>query len=160
MLPGSFPRQGRLGQRRSTRPEEVGSAIFEHQIPSTHMWSYSRLTNLSIESNNTWNGLQTRKLWSSEVGASHEQQLTCRTDRCLLSFISFEHNMSSDYIDPYIYGCYTQRDFHRVYQRMKQTSYDKVMIVRSWHTRAHSLLSLARRAQPRRSTRPHTALPC
>ena len=31
------------------------------------------------------------------------------------------------------------------------------MIVRSWHSRAHSLLSSARRAPPRRSAQPHTA---
>ena len=32
---------------------------------------------------------------------------------------------------------------------MKQTSDEKVMVVRSWHSRAHSLLSSARRAQPK-----------
>ena len=31
------------------------------------------------------------------------------------------------------------------------------MIVRSWHSRAHSLLSSARKAPPRRSAQPHTA---
>ena len=52
-LPSSFPRRGRLGQRRSARLEEVSSAIFERQIPSTGMWSDSILKNLSIESKNT-----------------------------------------------------------------------------------------------------------
>ena len=52
-LPSSFPRRVRLGQRRSARPEEVGMDIFEHQIPSTGMWSDSRLKELSIESKNT-----------------------------------------------------------------------------------------------------------
>ena len=40
---------------------------------------------------------------------------------------------------------------------MKRTSDKKVMIVRSWHNRTHSLLSSARRATPRRSAQPHTA---
>ena len=34
------------------------------------------------------------------------------------------------------------------------------MVIRSWHSRAHSLLSSARRAQPRRSAQPHTVHPC
>ena len=88
-----------------------------------------------------------RKLWLSEVGASYEHQLTCRTDRHLLSFVFFEHHMNSDYIDPYIYEFYTQMDFRRVYEHMKQTSDEKVMIVRSWHSRARSLLSSAKRAK-------------
>ena len=116
-------------------------------MPSTGMWSDSRLKDISIESKNTRNGLRTRKLWSSEVRASYEQQLTCRIDRHLLSFIFFEHHMSSDYIYPYIYELYTQRAFRRVYERVKQTSDEKVMIVQSWHSRARSLLSSARRAQ-------------
>ena len=57
--------------------------------------------------------------------------------------------MSSDYIYPYVDGFYTQRDFHRVYERMKGISDEKVMVVRSWHSLAHSLLSSARRAQPK-----------
>ena len=65
--------------------------------------------------------------------------------------------MSSDYIEPYIDGFYTQRAFRRVYECMKRTSDEKVMIVRSWHSRAHSLMSSARRAPPRRSAQPHTA---
>ena len=65
--------------------------------------------------------------------------------------------MSSDYIEPYMDGFYNQRAFRRVYERVKQTSNEKVMIVRSWNSRAHSLLSSARRAPPRRSTQPHTA---
>ena len=44
---------GQLDQGRSARPEEVGSAIFEYQIPSIGMWSDSRLKELSIESKNT-----------------------------------------------------------------------------------------------------------
>ena len=119
-------------------------------MPSSGIWLDSRLKYLSIESKNTKNRLQTRKLWSSEVGASYEQQLTCRTDRHLLSFIFLEHNMSSYYIDPYIYGFYTQRSFRRVYERMKRTSDEKVMIVRSCHSRAHSLLSSAIRAQSKK----------
>ena len=125
-------------------------------MPSTGIFLDSRLKEISIESKNTLNGLRTRKLWPFKVGASYEQQLTCRTDRHLLPFIFFEHNMSSDYIEPYIYGFYTQRDFRRVYERVKQASDEKVMIVRSWHNRAHSLLSSARRAPPRRSAQPHT----
>ena len=73
-------------------------------MPSTGIWLDSILRELSIESKNAQNKLRMRKLWSSEVGASHEQQLTCRTDRYLLSFVFFEHNMSSDYIEPYIDG--------------------------------------------------------
>ena len=46
-------------------------------------------------------------------------------------------------------GFYTQRDFHRVYERVKRTSDENVMVVRSWHNRAHSLLSSTRRAQPK-----------
>ena len=38
---------------RSARPKEVGSAIFEHQMPSTGMWSDSILKDISIESKNT-----------------------------------------------------------------------------------------------------------
>ena len=52
-LPSSFPRRGRLSQRRSAGTEEVISDIFEHKIPSTGMWSDSRLKDLSIESKNT-----------------------------------------------------------------------------------------------------------
>ena len=73
-------------------------------MPSTGIWLDFGLINLSIESKNAQNGLRMRKLLSSEVGASHEQQLTCRTDRYLLSFIFFEHNMSSYYIEPYMVG--------------------------------------------------------
>ena len=51
-LPSSFPRRGQLSQRRSAQPEEVGSAIFEHQIPSLGNWLDSRLKKLSIESKN------------------------------------------------------------------------------------------------------------
>ena len=51
----------------------------------------------------------------------------------------------------------TQRAFRRVYEHVKWTSDEKVMIVRSWNNRAHSLLSSARRAPPRRSAQPHTA---
>ena len=40
---------------------------------------------------------------------------------------------------------------------MKRTSDEKVMIVQSWPSRAHSPLSSARRAPPRRSAQPHTA---
>ena len=116
-------------------------------MPSIGIWLDFRLRDLSIESKNAQNGFRTRKLWSSEVGASHEQQLTCRTDRYLLTFVFFEHNMSSDYINPYRDGFYTQRAFHRVYECAKRTSDEKVMIIRSWHSRAHSLLSLTRRAQ-------------
>ena len=71
-------------------------------MPSTGIWLDYRLRELSIESKNAQNGLRMRKLWSSEVGASHEQQLTCRTDRYLRSFFFFKHNMSSDYIEPYM----------------------------------------------------------
>ena len=71
---------------------------------STGIWLDSRLREFSIESKNVQNGLRMGKLWLSEVGASHEQQLTCRTDRYLLFFIFFEHNMRSDYIDPYMDG--------------------------------------------------------
>ena len=73
-------------------------------MPSIGMHLDSILKDLSIESKNTRKGLQTRKLWSSEVGASYEQKLTCRTDRRLLSFIFFEQNMSSDYNVLYVYG--------------------------------------------------------
>ena len=73
-------------------------------MPSSGIWLDSRLRDLSMESKNTQNGVRTRKLWSSEVGALYEQKLTCRTDRHLLSFVFFEHNMSSDYTEPYIYG--------------------------------------------------------
>ena len=73
-------------------------------MPSLGIWLDSRLRDLSIESKNAQNGLRMRKLWSSEVGASYEQKLTCRTDRHLLSFVFFEQNMSSDYNEPYIYG--------------------------------------------------------
>ena len=100
-------------------------------MPSSGICLDSRLRYISIESKNVQNELWTRKLWSSEVGASYEQQLTCRTDRHLLSFTFFEHNMSSDCIDPYIYGFYTQRDFRRVYEHVKQTSNEKVMIIQS-----------------------------
>ena len=73
-------------------------------MPSTGICLDSRLRELSIESKNVQNELRMGKLWSSEVGTSHEQQLTCRTDRYLLSFIFFEHNMRLDYIDPYMDG--------------------------------------------------------
>ena len=73
-------------------------------MPSTGILLDSRLRYISIESKNAQNGLRTRKLWSSEVGASHEQQLTCKTDSYLLSFIFFEDNMSLDYISPYMDG--------------------------------------------------------
>ena len=129
-------------------------------MSSTVIWLDSRLIDLFIESKNTQNGLRMRKLWSSEVGASHEQQLTCRTDRYLLSFVCFKQNMSSYYIKPCMDVFSTQRDFHRVYERVKRTSDEEVMVVRSWHSLAHSLLNSARRAQPRRSTQPHTAHPC
>ena len=55
--------------------------------------------------------------------------------------------MSSNYIDPYKDGFRTKRDFHRVYERVKRTSDEKVMVVRSWHSRAHSLLSSAKGGQ-------------
>ena len=73
-------------------------------MSSTGIWLDSRLRELSIESKNAQNGLRMRKLWSSEVCASHELQLTCRTERYLLSFVSFEHDMSSDYIEPCMDG--------------------------------------------------------
>ena len=73
-------------------------------MPFSCIWLDSRLRDLSIESKNERNELRTRKLWSSEVGASYEQQLTCRIDRHLLYFVFFEHNMSSDCIEPYIDG--------------------------------------------------------
>ena len=73
-------------------------------MSSTRIWLDSRLREISIESKNKQNGLQMRKLWSSKVGASYEQQLTFRIDRYLLSFVFFEHNMSSDYIEPYMDG--------------------------------------------------------
>ena len=73
-------------------------------MPSSGIWLDSRLRDLSMESKNAQNGLRMRKLWSSEVGASYEQQLTCRTDRHLLSFIFFENDRSSYYTEPYIYG--------------------------------------------------------
>ena len=111
------------------------------------MWSDSRLKDLSIESKNTGNRLRTRKLWSFEVGASYEQQLTCKTDRHLMSFVFFKHHMSLDYIEPSIYEFQTQRAFRRVYEHVKRTSDEKVMIVQSWYSRARSLLSSARRAQ-------------
>ena len=57
--------------------------------------------------------------------------------------------MSSYCIEPYMDGFYTQRAFHIVYERAKRTSKEKVMVFRSWHNRAHSLLSSARRAQPK-----------
>ena len=37
-------------------------------IVSSYIWMDSRLKVLSIESKNTQNGVQTKKLWSSEVG--------------------------------------------------------------------------------------------
>ena len=57
--------------------------------------------------------------------------------------------MSSYCIELYMDGFYTQLAFQRVYEHVKQTLDEKVMIVRSWHSRAHSLLSSARRAQPK-----------
>ena len=57
--------------------------------------------------------------------------------------------MRSDCIDPYMDRFYTQRAFHRVYEHVKRTSDEKVMVVRSWRCRAQSLLSSARRAQPK-----------
>ena len=57
--------------------------------------------------------------------------------------------MSSDYIEPYMDGFKTQRAFHRVYERVKRTLDEKVMVVRSLNSLAHSLLSSARRAQPK-----------
>ena len=73
-------------------------------MPSKGIWLDSRLIEISIKSKNAHNGLRMGKLWSSEVGASHKQQLMCRTDRYLQSFVFFEHDMSSDYIDPYMDG--------------------------------------------------------
>ena len=105
-------------------------------MPSSGIWLYSRLREISIESKNAQNGLRTRKLFSSEVGASYEQQLTCRTDRHLLAFVFFKHNMSSDCIMPYIcmyiyiyIYIYIYNDFRRVYERVKRTSDEKVIIV-------------------------------
>ena len=37
-------------------------------IVSSYIWMDSTLKGLSIESKNTQNGVQTKKLWSSEVG--------------------------------------------------------------------------------------------
>ena len=73
-------------------------------MSSTYIWLDSRLIEISIESKNAQNELRMRKLWSSEVGASHELQLTCRTDRYLLAFFSLEHDMTSDYIKPCMDG--------------------------------------------------------
>ena len=39
-------------------------------MPSIGIWLDSKLRDLSIESKNEQNGLQTRKLWLSEVGAA------------------------------------------------------------------------------------------
>ena len=42
--------------------------IFQHQIPSTRIWSNSRLKDLSIESKNVRIGVRTKKIWSFKVG--------------------------------------------------------------------------------------------
>ena len=38
-------------------------------------------------------------------------------------------------------GFYTQRDFYRVYERIKRTLDEKVMVVRSWHSRVLEFFS-------------------
>ena len=40
--------------------------------------------------------------------------------------------MSSNVINIYIDGCYTERAFHRVQEHLKQSSDEEIMIVRSW----------------------------
>ena len=49
--------------------EKENTQNFEHQMPFTGIWLNSRLKNLFVESKNMQIGVQTRKLWSSEVKA-------------------------------------------------------------------------------------------
>ena len=60
------------------------SIIFGHNLGSSciniYIWVDSRLKGLSIESNNTQNGLWTKKLWLSEAGG-HNQKI-CSKEQC------------------------------------------------------------------------------
>ena len=50
----------------------------------------------------------------------------------LLYFNVFRIHMSSYYIKPYMDGFYTSRAFQRYQERPNRSSYDKVMVLRSW----------------------------
>ena len=50
----------------------------------------------------------------------------------LLNFDVFRHNMSSYFINKYMDGLYTSRAFQRYQEHQNQSSYDKVMALRSW----------------------------
>ena len=49
-----------------------------------------------------------------------------------LFFVISGPNMSYNIIKLYIYGFYTQRDFHRVKEHPKRSSDKEIIIIRSW----------------------------
>ena len=50
----------------------------------------------------------------------------------LLFFMIYRTNMSSNFINIYMDGFHTQRDFHRVQTHLKRSSDEEIMTVRSW----------------------------
>ena len=84
-------------------------------------------------------GYQEHRNWSSnkevmQVPKLEENQQTLHhlQQERLLYFDVFIHHMSSYCIKKYIYGFYTSRDFQRYQEHPNQSSYDKVMALRSW----------------------------
>ena len=49
----------------------------------------------------------------------------------LLFFMIYGHNMSSNFINLYMDGFYTQRDFHRVQEHPKRSSDEEIMTIQS-----------------------------
>ena len=84
-------------------------------------------------------GYQEHQNWSSnkevmQVPKLEENQQTLQhlQQERLLYFDFFRHHMSSYCIKPYMDGFYTSRAFQRYQEHQNRSSYDKVMILRSW----------------------------
>ena len=84
-------------------------------------------------------GYQEHQNWSSDkevmqVSKLEENQQTLQhlQQERLLYFDVFRYHISSYYIKPYMDGFYTSRAFQRYQEHPNWSSYDKVMVLRSW----------------------------
>ena len=87
----------------------------------------------------SFQGYQENQNWSSnkevmQVPKLEENQQTLQhlQQERLLYFAFFRYHMSSYFINLYMDGFYTSRSFQRYQEHPNRSSYDKVMVLRSW----------------------------
>ena len=109
--------------------------IFRNHLSSYSIKPYSD----GFYTSRSFQGYQEHQNWSPnkeviQVPKLEENQQTLQhlQQERLLYFDFFRYHMSSYFINPYRNRFYTSRDFQRYQEHPNRSSYDKVMVLRSW----------------------------